>query len=100
MARSAKLISGDRAAKRHQMRVAGDWLLTPDHALLVECERSGAYVRMRSIATGAVVNEVRPKQRARRRHTARCSSAPAAGWRWSPGTPTATSPSGTSPAGT
>ncbi|GAA1414069.1 Hsp70 family protein [Catellatospora coxensis] len=63
VARSAKLISGDRAAKRHQMRVAGDWLLTPDHELLVECERSGAYVRMRSIATGAVVNEVRPKQR-------------------------------------
>lgn len=63
MSRSAKLISGDRAAKRHQMRVAGDWLLTPDHELLVECERSGAYVRMRSIATGAVVNEVRPKHR-------------------------------------
>ncbi|MEU8079125.1 Hsp70 family protein [Catellatospora citrea] len=63
VARSAKLLSGDRAAKRHQLRVDGDWLLTPDHELLVECERSGAYVRMRSIANGAVVNEVRPKQR-------------------------------------
>ncbi|GAA2385028.1 hypothetical protein Cme02nite_65550 [Catellatospora methionotrophica] len=63
VARSAKLLSGDRAAKRHQLRVAGDWLLTPDHGLLVECERTGAYVRMRSIANGAVVNEVRPDQR-------------------------------------
>jgi hypothetical protein len=63
MSRSAKLISGDRAAKRHRMRATGDWLLTPDHELLVECERSGAYVRTRSIATGAVVNEIRPRQR-------------------------------------
>ncbi|MBV1854482.1 Hsp70 family protein [Catellatospora tritici] len=60
MTRTVKVIAGDRAAKRHQMRVAGDWLLTPDHELLVECERSGVYVRMRAISSGAVVREVRP----------------------------------------
>lgn len=64
MSRSAKLLSGDRAARRHRMQVAGDLLLTPDHELLVECEPTGAYVRTRSIANGAVVGEIRPAQRA------------------------------------
>ncbi|BCJ73513.1 hypothetical protein CS0771_30570 [Catellatospora sp. IY07-71] len=63
MSRSAKLLGGDRAARRHRMQVAGDWLLTPDHELLVECERTGAYVRTRAIDNGAVVNEIRPRRR-------------------------------------
>jgi WD40 repeat protein len=42
------------------MKVSGEWTLTQDHHYLVECADSGAYVRMRSIDNGAVVEEVRP----------------------------------------
>ncbi|MBB5873926.1 hypothetical protein F4553_007360 [Allocatelliglobosispora scoriae] len=60
MARSVKVISGDRPNKRVQLRVDGEWLLSPDRSVLVECPSTGAWVRTRSIATGAVLSELRP----------------------------------------
>jgi len=60
LSRSTRVIAGDRPAKRLQLRVDGQWLLTPDHRTLVECAESGAYVRIRSITTGAVTAELRP----------------------------------------
>ncbi|WP_433080748.1 Hsp70 family protein [Dactylosporangium sp. CA-052675] len=47
-------------AKRHHLRVAGDWLLMPDRRTLVECSGDGEYVKVRAIATGALVTELRP----------------------------------------
>ncbi|MEU7867947.1 Hsp70 family protein [Dactylosporangium sp. NPDC049140] len=47
-------------AKRHHLRVAGDWLLTPDRRALVECSGDGEYVKVRAIASGALVTELRP----------------------------------------
>ncbi|MFI5913430.1 Hsp70 family protein [Dactylosporangium sp. NPDC051541] len=53
-------------AKRHHLRVAGDWLLTPDRRTLVECSGDGEYVKLRTIATGALVTELRPGRSAAR----------------------------------
>ncbi|WP_432831849.1 Hsp70 family protein [Dactylosporangium sp. CA-092794] len=47
-------------AKRHHLRVAGDWLLMPDRRMLVECSRTGEYVKVRAIDSGALVTELRP----------------------------------------
>lgn len=47
-------------AKRHHLRVTGDWLLMPDRRTLVECSRTGEYVKVRSIDSGALVTELRP----------------------------------------
>lgn len=58
--RSSRLISGDRPVKRLELRVSGDWLLTPDNRHVVECSDSGAHVRMRAIDSGAIVHEIRP----------------------------------------
>jgi hypothetical protein len=60
MARSVSVFARDRPTSRHRLHVEGDWLLTPDRQLLVESPHTGAYARIRSIATGAVVSEVRP----------------------------------------
>jgi hypothetical protein len=46
--------------KRHHLRVSGDWLLMPDRRTLVECSRTGEYVKVRSIDSGALVTELRP----------------------------------------
>jgi molecular chaperone DnaK len=63
MARSVQVIAGDRPSRRHQFQVAGAFLPTPDRKQLVECPATGAYVKVRSIATGAVVTELRPSYR-------------------------------------
>ncbi|MEV0127483.1 Hsp70 family protein [Dactylosporangium sp. NPDC050688] len=47
-------------AKRHHLRVSGDWLLMPDRRTLVECSRTGEYVKVRSVDSGALVTELRP----------------------------------------
>ncbi|MFG2038222.1 Hsp70 family protein [Dactylosporangium sp. NPDC048998] len=47
-------------AKRHHLRAAGDWLLMPDRRTLVECSRTGEYVKVRAIDTAALVTELRP----------------------------------------
>jgi len=47
-------------AKRHHLRVAGAWLLTPDRRALIECSSTGEYVKVRAIDTGALVTELRP----------------------------------------
>jgi molecular chaperone DnaK len=60
MARSVGGSAGSRPTRRHQLEVSGEWLLTPDRRLLVECEDTGAYVRLRSIADATVVGELRP----------------------------------------
>ncbi|GIH05790.1 hypothetical protein Rhe02_38570 [Rhizocola hellebori] len=60
MARSAMLISNDRPTKHLALQVSGEWMLTADRRNLVEYADSGAYVRMRAISSGAVVEEVCP----------------------------------------
>ncbi|GAA1508391.1 hypothetical protein GCM10009827_023260 [Dactylosporangium maewongense] len=47
-------------AKRHHLRVAGDWLLMPDRRMLVEWSRTGEYVKVRAVDSGALVTELRP----------------------------------------
>ncbi|WP_433052367.1 Hsp70 family protein [Dactylosporangium sp. CS-033363] len=55
-------------AKRHHLRVAGDWLLMPDRRTLVECSGDGEYVKVRAIASGALVTELRPGRSGRGGH--------------------------------
>ncbi|GAA2595609.1 hypothetical protein GCM10010399_27640 [Dactylosporangium fulvum] len=55
-------------AKRHHMRVDGDWLLMPDRRMLVECSRTGEYVKVRAIDSGALVTELRPGRAGRALH--------------------------------
>ncbi|GAA2363972.1 Hsp70 family protein [Dactylosporangium salmoneum] len=57
-------------AKRHHLRVAGDWLLMPDRRMLVECARTGEYVKVRHIDSGALVTELRPGRGAGRAQVA------------------------------
>jgi hypothetical protein len=47
-------------AKRHHLKVAGDWMLMPDRRMLVECSRTGEFVKVRAIDSGALVTELRP----------------------------------------
>jgi hypothetical protein len=50
----------DPPTKRHEMHGDGDWFLTPDRRLLVECADAGRCVRVRDIAEGTVLAEFRP----------------------------------------
>ncbi|MER7001790.1 Hsp70 family protein [Dactylosporangium sp. NPDC000555] len=63
-------------AKRHHLRVAGDWLLTPDRRTLVECARTGEYVKVRAIDSGALVTELRPGRGAGRPRHAQVALGP------------------------
>jgi hypothetical protein len=51
----------DPPTKRHELRADGEWFLTPDRRLLVECSDAGRCVRMRDIAAGTVLAEFRPE---------------------------------------
>jgi molecular chaperone DnaK len=62
--------------KRHHLRVAGDWLLMPDRRMLVECSRTGEYVKVRAIDTGALVTELRPGRGAGRTQHAQVALGP------------------------
>jgi hypothetical protein len=59
-ARISPVVERFQLAKRHHLRVTGDWLLMPDRRMLVECSRTGEYVKVRSIDSGALVTELRP----------------------------------------
>jgi hypothetical protein len=63
-------------AKRHHLRVTGDWLLTPDRRALVECSGTGEYVKIRAIDTGALVTELRPGRGAGRPQHAQVALGP------------------------
>ncbi|GAA4248615.1 Hsp70 family protein [Dactylosporangium darangshiense] len=63
-------------AKRHHLRVAGAWLLTPDRRALIECSRTGEYVKVRAIDTGALVTELRPGRGAGRTQHAQVALGP------------------------
>jgi hypothetical protein len=63
-------------AKRHHLRVAGDWLLMPDRRTLVECSGDGEYVKVRTISTGALVTELRPGRGAGRGRHAQVALGP------------------------
>ncbi|GIJ62307.1 hypothetical protein [Virgisporangium aurantiacum] len=52
--------TGDGLERRHHMAANGDWILTPDRRLLVECDGDG--VRVRTIGEAAVVHELRLPQ--------------------------------------
>jgi hypothetical protein len=59
-ARYTTLLAGARLSRRHRLRSGGDWLLTADRRLVVECVERAAYVRVHDIDSGAAVAEVRP----------------------------------------
>jgi molecular chaperone DnaK len=58
--RSDTAMAGGSPVKRYELRVTGEWFLTPDRRALLECADDGEYVRVRKIVNGAVVSEVRP----------------------------------------
>jgi hypothetical protein len=59
-ASTGSLAAGDGLVRRHHLPVTGDWVLTPDRRLLVECGTDG--VRVRTIGEAAVVHELRVPQ--------------------------------------
>lgn len=58
--RPASCLDGDLPEKLRELSAQGEWLLTPDRRLLVECAAGGERVRLRSIPDGAVVGECQP----------------------------------------
>jgi hypothetical protein len=58
--RPASLLAGDPPGKRQELTGSGEWLLTPDRRLLVECTAAAERVRLWSIPDGALVREFRP----------------------------------------
>jgi molecular chaperone DnaK len=61
-ARTATDADRFQLTKRHHLQVAGRWLLTPDRQRLVEWPATAEYVKVRSVANGGLVNELRPVQ--------------------------------------
>lgn len=59
--RPASLLAGDPPGKRQELTGSGEWLLTPDRRLLVECAASADRVRVWSIPDGVLVREFRPE---------------------------------------
>ena len=58
--RPASCLDGDPPEKRQELTAAGEWLLTPDRTLLVECAAGARHVRLWSIPDGAVVGGFQP----------------------------------------
>jgi hypothetical protein len=58
--RPASCLDGDPPEKRQELSAAGEWLLTPDRTLLVECASGARHVRVWSIPDGAVVGDFQP----------------------------------------
>jgi WD40 repeat protein len=46
--------------KRHHLHVAGRWMLLPDRRRLAEWPGNAEYVKLRTVASAALVNELRP----------------------------------------
>lgn len=59
-AKPAVWLADDPPAKVQELSAEGEWFLTPDLRMLVECAEAGRSVRLRDIAGGAVVGEFRP----------------------------------------
>jgi len=58
--RAASLLAGDPPDRRQVLSAAGEWLLTPDRQLLVECAATARQVRLWSIPDGVPVAEFQP----------------------------------------
>jgi hypothetical protein len=58
--RPSNLLAGDPPGKRQEFTGSGEWLLTPDRRLLVECAAAAERVRLWSIPDGVLVREFRP----------------------------------------
>ena len=58
--RQASCLAGDAPEKRQELWAAGEWLLTPDRRLLVECAATGRHVKVWSIPDGSLVRQFRP----------------------------------------
>jgi len=58
--RPASLLAGDPPDKRQELTGSGEWLLTPDRRLLVECADGGERVRMWTLPDGVMVREFHP----------------------------------------
>jgi hypothetical protein len=58
--RPASCLAGDPPGKRQELSATGEWLLTPDRRLLVECAPSAAHVRLWSIPDGVLVGAFQP----------------------------------------
>jgi molecular chaperone DnaK len=59
--RPSNLLAGDPPGKRQELTGSGEWLLTPDRRLLVECAAAAERVRLWSIPDGVLVREFRPE---------------------------------------
>jgi hypothetical protein len=58
--RPASALAGDPPGKRQALSAVGEWLLTPDRRLLVECAPSAAHVKLWSIPDGDLVGGFTP----------------------------------------
>lgn len=59
--RPASALAGDPPGKRQGLSATGEWLLTPDRQLLVECGSSAAHVKLWSIPDGHLVGGFQPE---------------------------------------
>jgi molecular chaperone DnaK len=69
--RPASTLAGDPPDKRWALSAAGEWLLTPDRRLLVECGWSGRHVKLWSIPDAHLVGEFRPDFEGQQPHQGR-----------------------------
>jgi molecular chaperone DnaK len=58
--RPASLLAGDPPDKRQMLSTTGEWLLTPNRELLVDCAASARQVRLWSIPDGVLIGEFEP----------------------------------------
>ncbi len=75
--RPASPLAGDPPGKRRELSATGEWFLTPDHRVLLECLPSAAQVRWRSIPDGEVIGSFRPDWDGARPHQGRVFVSPA-----------------------
>jgi molecular chaperone DnaK len=58
--RPTSALAGDPPGKRQELSAAGEWLLTPDRRLLVECASSATHVKLWSIPDAELVGAFTP----------------------------------------
>jgi hypothetical protein len=59
--RPASALAGDQPGKRQKLSATGEWLLTPDRRLLVECALGLTHVKVWSIPDGDLVGAFKPE---------------------------------------
>lgn len=69
--RCSTALAGVELVRRHHLRSEGGWLLPADRRTVMECEESVGRLRVRDLASGAVVADLRPGHHDGVAHTGR-----------------------------